>query len=279
MQINDPPAVHGNLSDMETPVSDDHGSLFSARGEIAFRGVERAQETGRWRGLIRRRLVWLLPLIVTVTAAWASRDAMLSGAGRLLVSEDPLEPVDVIVVSAASAAADAIEAGRLYRDGYGTEILVPAWVPEPLVPTIRDLGIPYFASTELVTIILEHSGVPAAAVQVLPDVVDGTESEIAAVAAVSKLRRPASLLFITARDHTSRARWLLRRELSPATKVIVRAPRTDPFHAESWWQSRELTRGVLTEYLRWVNTLILRDPWRSATVTGVASSPKAGDPG
>jgi hypothetical protein len=54
---------------------------------------------------------------------------------------------------------------------------------------------------------------------------------------------------------------LLRRALPAGTRLLVRAPRTDRFHADSWWRSRENSREVVTEYLRWFNTLILRDPW------------------
>jgi hypothetical protein len=43
--------------------------------------------------------------------------------------------------------------------------------------------------------------------------------------------------------------------------VLVRSPRTDRFAAGSWWSSREQSREVLTESLRWINSLLLGDLW------------------
>ena len=49
-------------------------------------------------------------------------------------------------------------------------------------------------------------------------------------------------------------------QLPAATRLLVRAPRTDRFSADSWWRSREESREVFMEYLRWFNTFILHDP-------------------
>jgi len=222
------------------------------------------------RGLTRRSVAWLLLTVVALALGWASRHALLAKAGGLLISEDPLERAEVIVVSTADPLATALEAGQLYREGLAGEVVVPVWKLRPVVTAVRELGISYPGPAELATSILERSGVPPTAIRVLADPVDGTDTEIAAVAAFAKRWRPTSLLFVTARDHTARARWLLRREMPSETRLLVRAPRTDPFDADSWWHSRDLSREVVAEYLRWFNTLILRDPW-SRNGKGVGS--------
>lgn len=215
---------------------------------------------------MRRWVVWgVLLAAAAVAAAWIGRELVLAGLGQLLVAEDSAEKSDVIVVSKADLVGDALEAARLYREGYGAEIVMPPWEPEQLASPIHDLGIPFLSEWELAAAILARSGVPDTAVHVLPGFVDGTDTEIAAVAGFIKERRPASLLFVTARSHTARARWLLHRALPPTTRLLVRAPRTDPFQADAWWRSREHTREVFTEYLRWFNTSILGDPWAGMT--------------
>jgi uncharacterized SAM-binding protein YcdF (DUF218 family) len=108
---------------------------------------------------------------------------------------------------------------------------------------------------------LERSGVPSEAIRVLPGPIDGLNTEVAAIARYVHDERPASLLYVAPRDHTRRARWLFERLLPDGTKLLVHAPRTDPYHPDTWWHSREGGREVAMEYLRWANTFVFRDPW------------------
>lgn len=212
------------------------------------------------RNVVKRGLAWVGLLLVIGAVLWSGRHAVLTGMGRALIAEDPLAPVEVIVVSVADPVADAVEAAPLYRELHAREVVIPFLTPEPTDAMVRALGIPFYGATELAKLILERSGIPTDAIRVLPDPVDGTDTEITAVVADAQRHAPQSLLFITARDHTGRASRQLRR-LLPMTCIVVRAPRTDSFAADSWWRSRELSREVLSEYLRWVNTFVLRDPW------------------
>ena len=210
----------------------------------------------------RRWVAWLLLALAAGAMMWAAREAILGEVGELLIAEDAVQRVDVMVISKASVAADSLEVGRLYGECYGHEIIMGAWrADNAVVPAIRELGVPFLDESDLATEILRRSGVPDTAVRVLPANVDGTESEIAAVAAYARERQPASLLFVTARSHTARARSLLRDALPTTTRLLVRAPRTDSFRGDAWWRSRDDSREVCTEYLRWFNTLVLRDPW------------------
>jgi uncharacterized SAM-binding protein YcdF (DUF218 family) len=201
-------------------------------------------------------------MLTTVAAAgWYSRHAILIGAAHVLVAEEPPVPAEVMVVSIASPKAAALEAAYLYQQQISTRVVLLTWITEPIEDEVRQLGIAYPSPTDLARMILERSGVPSHAIEVLPDLVDGTETEIAAVAAFARQRMPASLLFITARSHTARARWLLRRGVSPTTRFYVTSSRFDRFAVESWWQNRDQSRTVMSEYLRWGNTLLLGDAW------------------
>ena len=185
-----------------------------------------------------RRVRRALAVGVAVALLFLGWVPTLRAVGSALVSEDPLESADVLVVSSASAVGDAFEAATLYREGYAREILLPGATLERHVDDLHGLGIPYLPQTELVRAVLEHSGVPSTAIRTLPDRVDGTETEIAATAAFAAERRPHSLLFVIARSHTARAGWLLRHALPGEIKVIVHSPRDDIFDTASWWHSR-----------------------------------------
>ena len=216
---------------------------------------------GRAPSFATSRLVWsALAVVLALASLCVWRTPALRILGSALVAEGPLESADVVVVSNASPVADAFEAASLYRTGYAQEIIIPRFAPERRVDDLHRLGIPYLPQTELMEAVLEHSGVPSAAIRILPDRVDGTEREIRAVAEFVKQQRPRSVLFVTARSHTARSAWLLRRTLPAGIEVIVRSPRDDLFDPGSWWQSRGQAREVAVEYLRWGNTL-LGDLW------------------
>jgi uncharacterized SAM-binding protein YcdF (DUF218 family) len=216
--------------------------------------------------MVRRLTVAAVLLAGAVALVWGGRHAALIQAGRLLVAEDPLAPARVLVVSLASPARATLEAVRLYHEGISQTIVLPTWESDPILGALRGLGLQQLSANELALAILERSGIPTDAVQVLPGAVDGTTAEIAAVAAFARERQPARLLFVVARSHSARVRWFLRRELPTATHLIVRSPSTDAFRPESWWHSRDESRELVTEYLRWANMLILRDPWRRSAV-------------
>lgn len=200
--------------------------------------------------------------VVVLVACWFGRGALLEGVGDLLVSEDAVEPSEWLVLSGASAGAASLEGVQLYRDRIAPRILVVAWRKSPIQERVESLGVPQFTPSELIERVLTNGGVPAATVSVVPGSVDGTESEIRAVADFARRQGVRSLLYVTSRTHTARARYLLGGRLGQHTRVLVRASRFDAFTSTDWWHDRDQTRDVLGEYLRWVNSFLLADLWR-----------------
>ncbi|MGD0949991.1 MAG: hypothetical protein ABSA52_21510 [Candidatus Binatia bacterium] len=203
----------------------------------------------------------LLALAATVTLLWFGRHFVLTSAGRLLVAEDTVEPVEMIIASDANLLGNTLEAAHLYHDGVSTRIVLPVLASNSVAEEIRRLGGSGWSPTDSAAWLLDRSGVRESSIQILPGVVDGSDSEIVAVAAFARQQKPNSLLYITARTHTARARRLLRSQLPPGTRLLVRSPRTDDFAADSWWHSREQSRDVVMEYLRWVNSFVFGDLW------------------
>jgi uncharacterized SAM-binding protein YcdF (DUF218 family) len=200
-------------------------------------------------------------LLGVALIAWQSRDRLLSSIGTSLVVDDPLAPVEVIVASIAAARADVLEVASLYHEGIAPRVVVARWQKEPLDDEMRRLDVPWLPITDLAVALLEHSGVPSNAIQVLAGPIDGLNTEIVTVAEFAHQEKPTSLLFVTARSHTRRARWLLERLLPEGTTLLVRSSRSDPFQADAWWRSRNGSREVAMEYLRWANTFGLHDFW------------------
>jgi uncharacterized SAM-binding protein YcdF (DUF218 family) len=195
-------------------------------------------------------LVGALSLLV-----WSQRDTLLSTMGTAIVHEDALVPVDAVVVSNASVRAGALEAARLFRAGLTHRVVIPTWPADPVDGDLHRLGVPVLGPTQLAQTILAHSGLPRHAVTVLSDPVDGTGAETAAVARYVQTSGVTSVLFLTARTHTARARWLLARRLPHGVRATVRSPRQDRFDPERWWRDEGSGREVAFEYLRWLHDL------------------------
>lgn len=221
-----------------------------------------------------RRLRLAVVALGLVLVAWLARERVLATLGSALVVDDGSAPVAVMVVSLAAPRPGALEVAKLYREGVAPRIVLCRWRDDPLDAEIRRLGVRWLPPHELVAAILRGSGVPASAIEVLDEAIDGLNSEITAIAAFAHAERPASLLYVTSRSHTRRARWLLERLVPEGTVVRVRGPELDAFRAESWWRSRDASREVAMEYLRWANTFGLRDLWQVTPPPPVAESPQ-----
>lgn len=209
---------------------------------------------------LRRAFQLLFGVVVTLSLAWFAGRPILVSVAAFLVEEDPLVPGEILVVSNRMRDA-ALEAALLYQEKVSSRIVMTDWIHNPMLEKQR-LGIPYSGTLDASKAILERSGVPSSAITVLPDQVDGTESEVSAIAAFAARRQLVSLLVITARSHTARTKWLLQRKLGSRTRVSVRSPRFDRFSVDAWWRQRDHRQEVLAEYLRWFNTAVLGDRGR-----------------
>lgn len=214
------------------------------------------------RGRLRRRAVAaLLATGLVLAGGWWARERLLAAAGRALVREDADRQAELTFVAFAGGRGAVLEAARLWHEGRTAWVVVASWPSPPVDGAIRALGIPLLEPTELTRRILDRAGVPADRVEILPAEVAGTIDEAKLLAEHVRLRRVSSVRYLTARSHTSRARWLLLRSLPREVKLIAGSSREDRFSADAWWTDRASAREVAMEYLRWLNVLVLRDPW------------------
>lgn len=193
--------------------------------------------------------------VFALVVLWSARETILDAVAGALVHADPLTAADVIVVSQANGAGDALEAADLYLAGLAPLVVVPRWVPRPYERQIRSLGVIYPTAHELAREVLIRKGVPRPAIIVLEDPVDGLTSETTAVAAFARAKQVESMIFVTVRSHSARAAHLLHAHLGDSTRVVVTSPHQDRFPAPDWWRRRDQAREVVTEYIRWITSL------------------------
>ena len=173
------------------------------------------------------------------------------GVGRWLVVEDPIGRARAIAVLNGGMPVRALEAAKLYRDGYAQEV----WLTRASEPgaSLKAMGIPYEGEDVYSARVLVHEGVPANAIHVLETPIVNTADEVRVISKALEQEKDHSLILVTSKPHTRRAR-LLWRKLAPGhCRAIVRPASDDPFDPRHWWRSSGDALDVVREVLGIMN--------------------------
>ncbi len=173
------------------------------------------------------------------------------GVGRWLVVEDPLVKASAIVVLSGAMPLRALEAAKLFREGYAPEI----WLTHSTEPgeTMEEMGIPFVGEDHYNDLVLLHEGVPPEAIHVLRPPIVNTVDEIKVVAAAMERENNGTVIFVTTKAHTRRVRLLWRRLPPDQGRAIVRAASGDPFDPRHWWRNTSDALDVVREVLGLLN--------------------------
>ena len=173
------------------------------------------------------------------------------GVGCWLVAEDPLGKAKAIVVLSGAMPVRAIEAAKLYREGYAPEV----WLTHSTEPaeTLQEMGIPFAGEDHYDTLVLIHEGVPAEAIHVLEPPIVNTADEIKVAASALARAKGEAVILVTTKVHTRRVRLLWRRLASGQGQAIVRAASGDPFDPGHWWRNTRDALDVVREVLGVLN--------------------------
>jgi uncharacterized SAM-binding protein YcdF (DUF218 family) len=173
------------------------------------------------------------------------------GVGRWLLVEDPLEKARAIVVLSGAMPLRAVEAAKLFREGYAPEV----WLTHSAEPgeTLRAMDIPYAGEDFYNTRIMIHEGVPAGAIHVLERPIENTADEMSTISAVLAREKNQTVIIVTTKAHTRRVRLLWRRLSGGRCRAIVRAATEDPFDPGHWWRNTTDALDVVREVLGLLN--------------------------
>jgi uncharacterized SAM-binding protein YcdF (DUF218 family) len=173
------------------------------------------------------------------------------GAGRWLVVEDPLVKARAILVLSGAMPLRAIEAAKLYRQGYAPEI----WLTHSAEPgeTLQEMGIPFSGEDAYNKLVLIHDGVPPEVIHILEPSIVNTADEIKVAAAALARVDGTDLIIVTTKAHTRRTRLLWRKLRRGHGRAIVRAAAGDPFDPLHWWHNTSDALEVVREILGLLN--------------------------
>lgn len=203
-------------------------------------------------------LVALVAVAILVGGAWLAREPILTVVGQLIVEETPTVRAEAIVAMSIRPIGVA-EAAELYRSGFAPRVVVLAPSRGPDERILDGLGLQIPGVAEQAVLVLTRLGVPRDAIVVQADV-DGTNSGVRAAARWAENARARRLIVVADRSHTRRIATLLRAQI-PGALIVMRASRHDAFDPTRWWRQRGMTRELVMEGLRWVNSLVVGDLW------------------
>jgi uncharacterized SAM-binding protein YcdF (DUF218 family) len=197
----------------------------------------RSRRSGKFRFVLT--LVIIAALVVLV---WTGRSL-----GHMLYHQDPLDRADAIFVLGGGWLARTAEAGDLYLDGRAPLIVLARELPDYGEEALRARGIDVPGVTDVQVRALVGMGVPRQAIEII-EPQEATATEAARIAQLSAARGWRTIIVVTHKLHTARARLVMTRHLAPSqTRVLMRSTRYDPADVDHWWHRRTDFRFALFE--------------------------------
>jgi hypothetical protein len=219
-----------------------------------FRQQSRCQTGIAMNAKAKSRLPSWAPILAVLALAAAGivavpsvREGVLRAAGWALVINEPLAPVDIVVISIDSGSAGALEAADLVQNGVAARVAVFADPPRGEDLELIRRGFPYEGAGARQTRQLEWLGVRD--VMQIPITDAGTEGEGQVLPPWCDQNQFRSILFVAARNHSRRVRRVFDRVMKGhSTRVTVRYSRYSSFNPDRWWETRSGIRGEIVEF-------------------------------
>jgi hypothetical protein len=206
---------------------------------------------------------WGLIILLGVASVAASIIAVpsvcspfLRAAGWALVVNEPVGAADIIVTSADSGPAGALQAADLVQGGIASRVAV---FTEP--PSGEDLefirrGLPFEDVSARQIRRLSSLGVTN--VMRIPRTQAGTEGEGQVLPPWCDQHEFRSIVFVVARDRSRRIRRVLNRVMKGhPTQVFVQPARQSKFDPDRWWETRSGIRTQIVELQELMLEIIL----------------------
>ena len=194
----------------------------------------------------RRNRLWILPGVILFASL-----LIFFNIGRWLVVEDPLEKASAIAVLSGRMPSRALEAARIYREGYASEV----WLTRTIEPgaSLQALFVPFTGEETYDRMVLMRKGVPESAIRVLDPPIANTADEMLAIGQALSKENQRTVIIVTSKVHTRRVKALWRHFSSADGQAIVRGVSDDGFDPAHWWSNTADALDVVREALGLLN--------------------------
>ncbi|MBW1805874.1 MAG: YdcF family protein [Deltaproteobacteria bacterium] len=174
---------------------------------------------------------------------------ILTRLGRYLILEHPPQKSDLIVCLAGGNIERGLAAADAYRDGLAPQIFIAREELPDSYELLKERGIKYPESIDLMIILLKESGVPESAILTSDAQVKSTIEEATLVREEVEKRGFKSLIILTSPTHSRRAWFTYRKVFEDSDVRILALPsKYSKFKPEDWWKRRRYVRDVIIEY-------------------------------
>ena len=202
---------------------------------------------------MRRGARVVLVIALAVSCLVVGMMLLVRALGPWLVVEDPIGRTAAVVVLGGGYPFRAIEAASLYRSGWAPEVWLARSGDPDRDAAMARLGFQSVGEQALSITVLMGLGVPAAAVRVLPGLVQTTAQELRVVAAELGHRSGDSVILVTSKPHSRRVRATWRALVGRTPRAIVRYAADEPFEAARWWKNSRDALAVSREVFGLIN--------------------------
>jgi uncharacterized SAM-binding protein YcdF (DUF218 family) len=175
----------------------------------------------------------------------------LLNLGRWLDREDPPQKAAAIAVLSGRMPSRALEAARLYNQGYAPQV----WLSYSVEPgaTLEKLSIPYAGEEFYDRLLLLHQGVPDSAIHILAPPIVNTADEMRTFGQALRKENLRRIILVTSKVHTRRAAVLWNRLSAKDGEAIVRGASGDGYDPRQWWRNTGDALDVVRELLGLLN--------------------------
>lgn len=188
---------------------------------------------------------WAVASLLVLALALLFRNPLMRLAGHALVAQDPLTPVDVVVLPQWAGNAGALEAVNLVKHGYASRVAVLLEPDDAADAELRRRGVHVDDFHNWLTHVTATLGAPVENIQ---NTVNGTEAEGDLLPKWCARNGIRSIIVVSTADHSRRVRRVLRRTMAGRDiKVIVREAQYSQFDPDAWWKTRGGARTEIVE--------------------------------
>lgn len=195
-------------------------------------------------------LKWLFFLLALVYVLFTYyHTPILTHLGRYLIVEHPLQKSDLIVCLAGGNVERGLAVADAYQKGLAPRIFMAREVPPDGYELLKERGVDYPESVDLMIKLLEGQGIPRSAFLTSDRPTKSTFEEAELVRELVMNSDYNSLIIITTPYHCRRA-WLTFRKVfeeSDVRMLMLPSPYSD-FKPADWWKKRRYLREVIIEY-------------------------------
>lgn len=195
-------------------------------------------------------LKWLffLFLIIYVLLSYYYVPILISLGRYLIVAHEP-DKSDLIVCLAGGNIERGLAVADAYQEKLAPRIFIAREEPPDGYELLKERGLNYPESIDLLIMVLKELGVPRSAILISDRPVISTFDEATVIRELVKKEGYRSLIIITSPTHSRRAWYTFRKFFENEDVRIQMLPsQYSNFRPEDWWKERKYVREVIIEY-------------------------------